>query len=90
MQSVYLTGFIVARYFSFMMASFSVSPRNGILYVLLFSCSICISRLREREREGGRERERGREGGREGEREREGVCMHEYVCVCVCMLHMYV
>ena len=46
MQSVYLTGFIVARYFSFMMASFSVSPKNGILYVLLFSCSICINRLR--------------------------------------------
>ena len=37
---------MVARYFSFMMASFSVLPRKGMLRVLFVSCSICISRLK--------------------------------------------
>ena len=88
----------MARYFSFMMASFSGLPRNGILMVLLVSCSICIRRLMEggrRERRGGeggrggekgnkweRQGERGRERERRGAREREGK---REVAYCVAM-----
>ena len=73
-QSLSLTGFIVTKYFSLKMASFSALLRYCMAMVRLISWSICIRRLEEDGRGegmGGGQREADREGQREGEREGE-------------------
>ena len=67
-ESKIITGFIVAMYFSLMMASFSAVVKWGMDMVLLVSWSICISRLpwggERGEGRGGRGEGRGEMGGR--------------------------
>ena len=69
-QTHSLTGFMVAKYFSLRMASFSAPLRYCMAIVRFTSWSICINRLIKWKGgiEGGRKggRKGGREGGREG------------------------